>query len=322
MLLLGTMVLFSSSSALAAGRNLTVSYSAVKQLPYAGSLIAWELLKDEGYNIDAVFMPRSELSVQALLQGESNFAQVNPIAATAAIHQGADLAIVAAIALNHWALVTPTSITDPSQLSGKRIAVHSETSMSNTVVQYAIQQEGIQRAQILLIPGSPARAQALMQGQVAGTSLFLTDAVRLEMTNPDDFHTLIDFTDMPVVDSVLVVRRDWARQNADVVRDVVRGLVQSHRRIQEDIDWAIEQALALYPEEEPDFVRAAVRTYGDRGVWDPNGGIPGEDAVAETIAFLKANGDLPPTASEDPADYADLSYLEAVLDEVGRWFGY
>ena len=299
--------------------RLVVSYSAVKQLPYAGSLIAWELLRAKGYEVVPTFMPRSELSVQALTQGNSDFAQVNPAAASVAIASGADLAILVALMQSHFTLVTPVSITSPEQLSGKRIAVHSLASMSNTVVQYAIRKYGIKNPNVLIIPGSPARAQALLQGQIDATSLFLTDAVRLELQAPGRFHVLVDFTDLPVPESVLVVRRDWLATHQEEVRDVLRGLLEAHRRITANPGWAVQQAGRLYPEEETAFVEAAVRAYAERRVWDPNGGIRDLEAIRSMVAFLKSTGDLPASAPDQPEVYADLRPLNAVLSELGRY---
>ena len=64
---------------------------------------------------------------------------------------------------------------------------------------------------------------------------------------------------------------------------------------------------------------AAAKQVGDvylkANVWDPNGSLTREN-VQYTIDFLTGIKSLPAGLKAD--DVADLSYLNAVLDEIGR----
>jgi ABC-type nitrate/sulfonate/bicarbonate transport system substrate-binding protein len=298
-----------------------VAFGGVRQVPYAATLIALDRLRDRGYHPVPVFMPRTELTVQAVMSGEADFALPDPISAATAIMRGAKIVIVGANAsagLGQWALVTPRTITAPAQLSRRRIAVHSLSSVSNTVVQFAIKHHRINGAHVLVIPGSPARAQALLRGEVDATSLFVTDAVRLDLTAPGRFHILMDFKELPLPDSVIIVRREWLATHQGDVEDLLRGLIETHRRIAAGPEWAVARTQQLFPEEDPAFVAAAVRAFVSRGIWDVNGGMTGPAIVQAMLRFLKETEALPAGASDQPGDYADLAPIEAVLKRVGR----
>lgn len=298
--------------------RIVYGFSGVKQLTYAANLIALERMRDRAYDAVPVFFPRPELAVQALLRGEVDMARGEPGTVSTAIMRGARLAIIAAPGLSQWVLVASKTFSRPRDLSRKRIAVHSLASMSNTVVQFAIKKHGILAPQILVIPGSPARAQALLQGEIDATSLFLADAIRLDLMAPGRFHIVADFKDLPVLDSILAVRRDWLETRQEEVQDLLRVLVETHRRIAAGPEWAVARTLQFFPDEDPKFVAAVVRAHTSRGVWDVNGGIAGATAVREMIQFLKSIEALPAAASAEPADYADLRPLEAVLQRIGR----
>lgn len=311
-------ITWTAAPALGKQGRLVFGFAGVKQLQYAATLIALDRLRDRGYEPVSVFLPRPELAAQALLRGEVDLARLDAITASNIIARGAPIGMVAALGLSEWVLVTPKTITTPRALARKRIAVHSVSSMSNGVVQYAIKKYGIGDPQILIIPGSPARAQALLQGEIDATSLFLIDAIRLQMLAPDRFHILVDFKDLPVVDSVVVARREWLASRQAEAQEFVRTLLESHRRIAAGAEWAVARTLHLFPDQDPAFVAAAVKAYVSRGIWDSNGGISGLMRTAEMIRFLKGLEMLPAAASENREDYADLGPLQAVLGKIGR----
>ena len=50
-------------------------------------------------------------------------------------------------------------------------------------------------ADLLVIPGSPNRSAALMNGQIDATPLFLSDGVNIRLQQPDKFHVLKAFAE-------------------------------------------------------------------------------------------------------------------------------
>jgi ABC-type nitrate/sulfonate/bicarbonate transport system substrate-binding protein len=302
--------------------RLAVGFGGVKQVPHTATLVAMDRLRDRGYETVPVFIPQTQLTIPAVMRGDIDFGLPDPISAATAIMKGAPVAIVGAYAmpgLGQWVMVAPKSITTPKQLARKRIAVHSLSSVSNMVVQFAIKKYSIDNAQVLVIPGSVARAQALLQGEIDATSVFIADAIRLDMVAPGRFHILLDFKDMPVHDSVFVARRDWLAGHMGETEDLLRSLIETHRRMAAGPEWGVSRALNLFQDQDPQFVSATVRAFISRGIWDANAGIPkGFDTIREMIKYLKSIEALPADAPENPSFYADLTALDHVLTRVGR----
>jgi ABC-type nitrate/sulfonate/bicarbonate transport system substrate-binding protein len=293
-------------------KSIRVAYGGVAQLQYSASRVAWQELNDQGWSITEDFLPQAELAIQALEQGEVDIVPTASSTAMKAIESGADIVGLVAVSRAEWALVGREGIDSPKDLAGKKIAVHSETSLSNLVVQYTLSQNKIDDAEVLMIPGSPARSEALAQGQIDATSLFVADALRLQQQYGDDFGIVETYSDLPFVDQLLWVRRDFVDSHRAELEEIVSALLDTYERFGTDLDWAAEESGALMPDEPKELVRAVVEEYKRIGVWPADGGVASYEFFADTIAFLKRGNVLSAEASDDPKDYIDLSILEEV----------
>ncbi len=297
-----------------------MGYSSPQQIPYAATLVAWEDLK--GVKIDPVFMRTSPLAVQTLLRGDVQMVQTNPTAAFKAIIEGAPVTAVVGLVLNDWTIVSRNDISDPRQLAGKQIAVHSESSMSNSVSKYYVKKQNIPGARILFIAGSLNRAQALRAGQIEAAALYMTDAVRLNLSDPGKFRVLVDFSPVTeAIDSVLLVRKDWLAAHPKEMREILKTLLETYRWMPKRPAEAKARVTRLYPTEDPALVSAALDAYLNRGMWHPDGGITPE-SIRTMVEFLATEtGDLPKDVKRDPAAYATFEPLDDVLREIGRAAG-
>jgi len=294
-----------------------MAYSAQQQIPYAASLVAWQNLK--GITVEPVYMRNSPQAVQTLLKGDVQMVQTNPVAAFKAILEGGPLTVLAGLMLNEWTIVSRAEIAEPRHLAGKQLAVHSESSMSYTVAKYFVKKEAIPNVRILFIAGSPNRAQALRSGQIDATTLYITDAVRLAMTDPGKFRVLADFSNMSeAMDSVLLVRKDWLAAHPREAREILTTLVQTHRWMAKHPAEAVERVARLFPKEKPEFVKAAVESYLEKGIWDADAALR-PDLIRTVVDFLATEtGDLPKDVNRDPAAYATFAPLDEVLAQLGR----
>jgi len=297
-----------------------MGYSSPQQIPYAGTLVAWEDLK--GVKLQPVFMRTSPLAVQTLLRGDVQMVQTNPTAAFKAIVEGAPITAVCGLVLNDWTIVSRAEIADVRQLAGKQIAVHSESSMSNSVTKYLVKKQNIPDARILFIAGSLNRAQALRTGQIEAAALYMTDAVRLNLSDPGKFRILVDFAPMTeAIDSVLLVRKDWLAGHPREMREIIGTLLETYRWIPVRPADAKARVARIYPTESPALVSAALDAYINRGMWPPDGSLT-PDSVRTMVDFLATEtGDLPKDVKRDPAIYATLAPLDDVLREIGRVAG-
>lgn len=293
-------------------RDLVVAYSGVPQLAYSASRTAWRQMNADGWEIEEIFLPQNELAIQALVQGEVDLVPTATLTGITAINQGEDIVGIVAIARGEWVLVGRDGIETPDDLAGSTVAVHSETSVSNLVVQHTLTEFGIDDAEVVMIPGSPARAEALTQGQVDATSLFISDALGLEAEADMPINIVSDYADLPFIDQMLFVRRNFLDEYPDEARAVVQGLLETHQRFQDEPEWGALQANLLLPEVPISLVERVVEVHNDIGVWSPTGGIRDYDDVAETLEFLKGAGILDADADGDPRRYVDLSILESL----------
>jgi ABC-type nitrate/sulfonate/bicarbonate transport system substrate-binding protein len=131
----------------------------------------------------------------------------------------------------------------------------------------------------------------------------------------DEFYALVNFAqEFPgLTTTSYFARRGFAEEHPDTLKDVLRALLNARRQIQDP--QVLQTEIAERLEMEPAEARAVSDAYLALGVWDLNGGYD-SDAVQNNLDFLIGLGELPPGMRAE--DVADLSHLQAVLDEIGR----
>lgn len=289
-----------------------VGFASADQPAYGAMTLAIAESAEAAVPMEAEFFQESELAMQALLQGEVDALGIGVNGPMIAINEGADLVTLAVTIANDWVLVTTTDITSPEDLDGAAIAIHSEVSTGTPLVRGTLDDAGVE-AEFLTIPGSPNRAQAMTQGQVNATPLFLSDAISLSQSAPDRFHVLLDYADVPFASQTVVTTRGWLEENRDVAVAMVEQFVTTARRIADDTAWATEELVERFPDDDPAYLEELVQQYTERGFWVTDGGEELFQAYDEAIAINVELGTLEADASQDVDDYLDTSVLEEVL---------
>lgn len=292
--------------------NLQFSYSATKQLSYAGSLIALRQMEEQlGYNIEEFFLPQSELSVQAVVQGEVDIGFSSFVPVANAIHAGADLVAFAVPGNIDFVLSSTPEVASVEDLEGRTLAVHSEASTTNLLAQWLIADTGAD-IEVVIIPGSVNRVQALIQGEIDSSVLYITDQVRASIDAPDAVKTLMVFpADSPAATGVFFTTRDFYESHQTEITDLVRTMAESFDRMNSDPDWAVLNAQLVGFEEEPDFIDAVVREYLSKGIYEVET-VHSEEITDVWLQFMKETEQLDAGASDDPADYVDFSIWDSV----------
>src|SRR5690606_27644643 len=130
------------------------------------------------------------------------------------------------------------------------------------------------------------------------------------------FHTLADFS--PVVSGIMVngihANIDCAAQHAEAAEDLLRAILTVNRRRTDD-PAQILVAAAKHSDREDDEIAELAEAYVAMDAWDLNGGLQPE-IIEQSFAFYQRLEVMPEEA--DPSQYIDTSYLERVLDEIGR----
>jgi ABC-type nitrate/sulfonate/bicarbonate transport system substrate-binding protein len=280
-------------------------------------LIAVETLRAQGYAVETLNYADDALMFVGMQQGDVDVASVSDLVGWNAIAQGAPALALLDESRMTVLLAADASIRTCADLHGKPVGTgpvgggnmlmthrYVETTCPGTEPQY-----------VRIAGGSPVKLAALAAGAVNATTLELYDWVELPPAYAGRFHVLAWYSDVfPGLTSISTfVRRDFADSYPETVRDLVRAILQARRRIQDPAVLAEELAKRLGLD--PVRARKTAEAFLERQVWDVNGGYTME-RLQSHIRFYVDAGALPPTI--EAGDVADLSYLEAVLREIGR----
>ena len=280
-----------------------------------------DLNANHGYDIKTPVLAQSELVTEGVAQGQFAFGSGANNAVLAAIEQGANLKVLVDRVSNEWTLYARTDVTECAGLDGQRLALHSDGAVSTAMVRNYIETNcpGTQPEEVF-IEGSPNRVAALLADQIDASPLELGDSITIDNEAGDRFHLLSSFSaDLPNLKTTSIyVNGDWAQQNPQSVTDVVRAVIQQFRMVADDPAYLRQIAEEQVPDAiNEETIDQATQRYVDLGMFPVNGGLT-EENLQFTAEFFGPDG----TGSVDRVipleEWADLSYLNAVLDELGR----
>ncbi len=281
------------------------------------SLMAHELLTAQGYTIQAVAFASADLEAAALAQGQIDIANGSMRTVWLAIAKGANARTIMEQLANVWSLVAKPEYKTCADLNGKRIAFTSNSSLNRALFDaYAQSSCPSLKFEPLLISGSESRAAALLSGELDATPLELADWIHVQRKAPDRFHAIANFAqEMPNLKTTGVyAHAAIAEQQPDAVRDYLHTLIGIHRAIRSK-PADLQNAAVKYLKLDSATAQTVVQAYLSRNIWDVNGGLTRADVQYSIDLFGKSKS-IPEGLTVDGV--ADLSYLSAVLDEMGR----
>jgi ABC-type nitrate/sulfonate/bicarbonate transport system substrate-binding protein len=280
-------------------------------------LIALDDLAAQGYRIEKRYLSGSAMMTDLLARGEADLAMVNNQSAWAAAVKGAPIRTISQFTGSSGLLAAGAHVRTCADLDRRRVGIPSGSGPSRMQLTLFVERHcpGA-RPQTLAIAESAARAAALVSGRLDASLLPGEGLFKLQRQATAPVHVLMTYAEeFPDVEiDGLHVNRGWAAEHPEVVRDFVRAQVRAYRAVRRDPDRLVAEAskrLSI----DSETARAVAEWHLQRGMWDANGGLTPR-TVQSTIEFFQKSGALP--AGVAPADVADLSYLEAVLDELGR----
>lgn len=295
----------------------TVAMPGVPGVSMVPLLSAIDVLRDQGYEIEAPWIAESELTVEGTAAGDFEFSSGTSQSTMLAIEQGAPLKWIADRVSNEWTIYGAGDITDCEGLDGRRLAIHSEGAISTAMVHLWIDDTcpGT-KAEEVVIAGSPNRLQALVGGQVDASPLELADAIQLEETR-DGFNRLTSFSeDIPELKTTTYYGNEqFMSEHPQIVRDLLTAIVEENRKIADDPAYLAE----LIPKYVEDFDTAVLEIvsneYAELGMFSLNAELS-PDEVQFTIDTFADGGITGDGLTVE--QIVDPSYLEAVLEEIGR----
>jgi ABC-type nitrate/sulfonate/bicarbonate transport system substrate-binding protein len=297
--------------------QLRVAYPSVVDMEDIPSFMAHHLLVKQGYMVEPTFFAQSELAVMALSQGDADIMNGAARNVWQAASQGANLLTVMEHAANSWGILTIPEIDTCGDLQGRRFAQHGEGAIDRALLDVYISENcpGTE-PEILTIPGSMNRAAALLAGEVDATGVKIADIIEIEFQAPGRYQLLANFAlDLPMLKTTGVyVNGDFAVRHPEAVKDYIRAVLTVHRRIADKPDLLIPQAVRWLAMD-AEVLTAILEAQMAAGSWNVNGGLD-EESIQFTIDFFTQAGRLSPGLTAE--DVSNLSYLNEVLDEIGR----
>ncbi|WP_099041403.1 ABC transporter substrate-binding protein [Mycobacterium neglectum] len=283
-------------------------------------IAAWKILEEEeGIKVEQRFVEDGATAIQGMQQGAAVIGtNIGVNTGVPAVDNGATIVDVVGTQRPTWALAVAPDINNFSDLEGKRIAVHGETSFTRAVAQYYAKEEGFTYEE-LIIPGSDVRAEALAKGQIDASVIDLPDVVQLSKEYPGSFKVLSTFGEQfpDLIEQDLWLSKQWATDNPELATKVVKAIVQANRKLTEDPAWGLEIAKESLPDMDPGVLEDLVNEYSERQIWSTDGGIT-PDKAQTTLQFFQDVGEINIGAADANAveKYFDFSYLDSALAEL------
>jgi NitT/TauT family transport system substrate-binding protein len=288
--------------------------AGIKDLP---SLLAIDALRAQGYEVSITELASGELVAEAMEHGDIDIANVTPSIAWAAVAKGAGLRTVVGNYDNAFYLAVKKEIRECRDLDGRSLAFSTRQATGYILFEQYLKEHcpGV-TPQILLIGQSPSRVAALQAGEVDGAYLELEDWLALDRQKPGDFQIFLDFgKEYPdFLGSGFCARGPWAQQHPEIVKDFAKSLITMQRRLASDPEMLKAEIAQRFDIEATEAQRLA-EAYQAQRLWDLNGALT-YDNIQYTLDAMAKAGSLPPGLKAQ--DVADLSYMDAALDEIGR----
>jgi NitT/TauT family transport system substrate-binding protein len=298
-------------------RRIRVAFSSTVDFGDLPSLMAHALLAADGYEVVPTFFARAQLAADALARAQVDVGNGSTRTYWAAIGKGANITTITEQVGNGWALVSASEIRTCADLHARRLAITGDGSVSAAIsIAYLRSRCPGVEPRIVTIAGSEHRAAALLAGRIDATPLELAESLYLAVRAPERFRTLVRFADeLPFLATTGVqVNRSWAARNPQAVRDYLKALLTTHRKILRQPELLVAEARSRL-RFDPSLLAQVVEAHLRSNAWDPNGRLT-EAVVRESLAFFARSGSLPESLTAERV--ADLSHLERVLDDIGR----
>jgi NitT/TauT family transport system substrate-binding protein len=279
-------------------------------------LVAVDSLKEQGYRIEAMSFADSALGAAAMAQGDLDVGCFSNQVAWAATGKGAPILTIMDRSANPQMIISTKDMQTCADLDGRSVAVPSVTAVTAAMLDAYVERNCPEaEPQTVIVSGGSNRTAALLSGAVDAAMQDIDDLIKIEREQPGQFHPLIVFAlEFPGLHvQSYMARSGFAEQHPEMLKDVIRALFAARLSLQDP--GALREAIIKYVDLEPDKAQQAAEIYLTREFWDLSGSYKLE-SVQATLDFLQEHATLPPGLKAE--DVADLSYYEAVLDEIGR----
>ncbi|OAP21196.1 ABC transporter substrate-binding protein [Amycolatopsis sp. M39] len=254
---------------------------------------ALENLKSQGIATTEAFHQSGDDAVQAVVRGESDFGTANASTVFAAVRKGVPIKAVMTAYRPAYLLVAPASVADPGGLGGKRVGLQSKISSTTLYTNLALKDFPAAKPQLLIIPGSANRVQAMIAGQLDASVVQFSDWLTLRKKAPGQFHVIYDVAERnpDIIDSVIFTTSQTADSAPEYVKKFLAAVQTEYASTYRDAGKLAASIASTVPKTDPAAAKELAEESLKAKIWPADGGFS-PVAVKATLDALRTSGIL------------------------------
>lgn len=190
-------------------------------------------LAEENIGLEFIVAGSSSRTIQYLVGGSIDLADVGPDATILAVEKGADLVLIGGqIAVPPFRLIAAPAIASVKALKGKKIAASALKTGEVVMTKKILKAHGLGEGdyEIVVIGGTPERYAALKRGAVDATILSQPFDFRAEADGFRGFEYVSDIVKDYLFQATTTTRA-WASPRKDLLVRYMRAKIRAHRWI-------------------------------------------------------------------------------------------
>lgn len=272
------------------------------------------LYRQNGLDVDVVFLRGSTTAIKALTAREAQFAALGASSSVLARLGGMDTVLIATAAPGlSFYLVTKKEIRNANDLKGKKLAISRPGTDSDLAARLAVRRLGLSEKEVgfITIGSDTERLAAMNQGVVEATVLTPAAYVAAQKLG---FHALLDLREanVPYEAASLITTRTLIRENPRMVARFARGFVAGIHYAKTHRDFTLKVLKKYMRTEDSDVLNASYDYYVERVI--PRVPYVSEAGLQTVLDFVGRNN--PQAASAKVEDFMDNRFIKE-LEESG-----
>lgn len=242
-----------------------------------------------GLNVEIKVLPDDQTAIRSLIAGDVDVVWSGAAAGISAMSEGADIkAITSTTPTIGFQLVGSSSIKNPVELEGKRLAVSTPGAVSAVTPLIMIKDDGgdPSKAKVVALGGNGARAAALVAKKV--DAAMLNEPFTTQMKQYPYLHVIADGGEgipnfiycMETVKSSLIEKR------RDAVDAFVKGSLEGTKWANSNPELALKISEKVLPDSKSADLKVAIDAYSAKAFWSASGALTKEQWDFTTKALI------------------------------------
>jgi NitT/TauT family transport system substrate-binding protein len=307
------------------GNSVSIKYSVIGE-PGADALpgiMAVKRLEEKyGYKVEIVEVAELPIALEGLSSDEFQLGSGAASATFNAVLSGADVKMVGVETGMVWVMQGIPGLETCADLAGKTIGLHAAGSAGEGYFKYWTLENctpaEAEKLKIVYVPGSDARAQALLAGELDATMITYTEIPLVEAST----ETMFEFKDVGDLSKLsaasgLLAGGPFMEDHPEIVTQFLEEVVTGQEEMQ-TLDGLREAVAYALPNLEGEDAESAAQLTFDSGTVLTEGGRSVLENMSNIVDFMvNTTGELPEEAMDHTEDFYDASFLKEALTNVG-----